>query len=483
MITSCLPGVSIPGNSAGQNGFVKVDDTATGCEDIPPQNAADSEGNSVLNIEIHVDGSGSMLGYVTIPNSRYSKTLEAVDQAFSLSSSNPSQSAKVSYFRTGYNKRTSQSLQPLDRSQFQKSRKAEFYTGKGNPSFPPISSQMNKAIESLSSGGKKLIVLVGDMGQYDGDVTSILETIQNHVFLQKENNKTDNSVAIVGIKSEFDGKVYSPSDPTQYFSYSTTGKDKNAYRPFYLLIAGSSSDVRYFLNKLEVSLKSLIPDIFQVPELSDSKKNINLLESSLFYPNLLPTLTFKNATVDSDKKREVREIHSLQNKDLNLKLSPTSQGLQIRTNKPVSQHYEVSLAGKNPDFSKLANPILPLSLDAKSSAQAFNPSSGTFIDTTDSSSITMSNLNLKASSPLELSFDLNVDPTSLIASNIYLYQFRFRAKELTQPEWWKEWDSADQDSENGGDKTYKLFSFLTGLNTLTSGFMETGELCYAVQRK
>ena len=504
MATSCFPGVSIPGNTPSQdNGTVKkIDDTAIGCEEIPAQNVTDSSTDTpTLNIEIHVDGSESMLGYVGVPNSRYSKTLEAVDQAFSLSSTNSSQLIKVSYFRTGYNTSTSESLQLLDRSQFQKSQEREFYTGRDNPLFPPISSQVNKAIESLSGGGEKLIVLVSDMGQDDGDVTSILQAIRSNIFLSKDNEKTednektDNALAIVGIKSEFNGEVYSPVNPNQYFVYSTAEKSQDSYRPFYLLIAGSSSDVQYFLNKLEVSLKSLAPDVFQnsnsPTDTPDTRKGINALESSLFDPNLLPALTLKTATVELERTKEnrgkIREVYALQSRDLKWRRSESSasKALQILTNKPFSQSYQISLPGNNQNFQGLVNPVSPLSLDAESSVQSFEPSSDTFIETTESPGITIENLNLKAHNPLQLSFDFKIDPTNLIISNIYFYQFRFRAKELTPHHWWQQWDSPDSPEPNSskGDKTYKLLSFLTGLNNLTANFMETGELCYAIQRK
>lgn len=488
LTTSCLPGANIPGSSPGQNNntsVAKVDDTIISCETIPAQNS--SRNNSVLNIEIHVDGSGSMLGYATVPNSRYIKTLEAVDQTFSLSSIIPTESVKVNYFRTGFNKSDSKSLHPLDRSLFQRARSAEFYTGVGNSNFPPISSQVNKAIESLDSDVNKLIVLISDMGQDDGDVTRILQSIRNNVFLSKETKKTNAALAIVGIKSEFDGKVHSPTNPTQSYPYSTLGKPTDSYRPFYLLIAGPASNVQYFLDKLETSIKSLIPDIFQVVNSSDLDQNQSTIEASLFDINLLPALTFQNTIVESKRVKNIQEVYALRNRNLALRLSSesNSKALIITTNQPISQNYKVSLFNNNLDSQdrELGNLVVPSSLVAESSIQTFDPSTGTFLEATENSPIILNSLNFKFLNPLELSFDLQISPADLITENIYVYKVRFRAKELTQHDWWTEWDTSEEQNWNQGNKTYKLFNFLTGLNSLTSGFMETGELCYAIQRK
>lgn len=58
--------------------------------------------NPTLDIAVHVDGSDSMLGYVTIPNSNYTRTIEVLSNSI-IGTSN----VNVTYHRIGDEKKIS----------------------------------------------------------------------------------------------------------------------------------------------------------------------------------------------------------------------------------------------------------------------------------------------------------------------------------------------------------------------------------------
>jgi hypothetical protein len=120
-----------------------------------------------ITISVHVDGSGSMLGYVANSNNRYVKILDELYNTFSLIKSRPN--TTVEYFRSG-NKN-----QKLTASDFRKSQKSEFYDG-SNPKFPGVSSGLDSAITSPEKEDK-LFVLVTDLYQDDADVTRLNKKI------------------------------------------------------------------------------------------------------------------------------------------------------------------------------------------------------------------------------------------------------------------------------------------------------------------
>lgn len=481
-ISSCLPGAgSLVGPSSSGN-LHRLQDGDTGCEEIPPPSVhSQHQGNSALTTEVYVDGSGSMLGYVKPDNSRYITVLNLISQRFA--------SDNLKYFRIGYDRHSTKAIHLLSDSDFRLARKEEFYVGGGTSRFPPVTSQLVPAIESLNEGNK-VVVLISDLGEDEGDVAKILKAIEANVL-----TKAGHAVAIVGIKSEFDGTVYSPSDFRYNFPYTTAGLSVAAYRPFYLLIMGPSRDVRGFLGNFASLLASNTSEWFEAADPSDAKKTIKTIEASLFDPNILPSLTFKNTSVESQgrRKSEIREVVALRGKNTYLRLNQDSmnKALSIRTNESISQEYQLSLSGSTLavlDSSKLENSMLPqtFKVSSKSKIQIFDPSSKKFNPITDRNpeiklKLTGDTISLQ-NNPFTLLFELEINPTTLTQDNIYLYQVRFEATSSEVPEWWKTWN-LEQITDKDGTKSYQLLHFLTSLRDRAFQYMETGELCYVIQRQ
>lgn len=479
MLSSCLPGARLQEEGQTSGNPYRLSDGDTGCEEVPPPSVRDQNRKEATSTiyEVYVDGSGSMLGYVKPPNSRYIALLDLLANRFDGPDS-------LNYFRIGYDKQSKTSVQALSASDFRLARKEEFYSGGGTTRFPAVSSQLVAAIEASSEG--KVVVLISDLEEDEGYITKILSAIEEKVL------KVGHAIAIVGIKSEFDGKIFFPKDPADNFAYNTTDLSVAAYRPFYLLVMGPSMSVRHFLGEFSSSLEKAKPDWFEVTDQSDAKQTIKTIETSLFDPNVLPALTFKDTAVMPERKKEIRQVISLRNQNsyLGFEQGSMNRALSILTTEPISQNYQLSLSSSSlvvSDSSKLENSILPQSFQVNSTEiKMFNPDSGKFDDPPQRAEVDLrlvdSPISWQAQEPLTVVFNLDLKPQTLIKDNIYLYQVRFRAQAQNHPEWWATWN-LEQFSDRDGGKTYKLLDFLTGLHGRTLQYMETGELCYALQRK
>ena len=170
-----------------------------------------------LNIDVHIDGSGSMLGYINKNNSSYIQALKLLDSTLSLGSKRSN--TIVKYHRSGDHKNESKEL---TRSEFRKASKATFYDGTSSV-FPAVSSDL-ASIVNKPKKSRNLTVIVTDLDQNDGDVNLITNKIKAGYFNQKDENY---AVGVWGIKSEFEGTVYSASDANKKFQYSTSGKSNS----------------------------------------------------------------------------------------------------------------------------------------------------------------------------------------------------------------------------------------------------------------
>jgi hypothetical protein len=432
--------------------------------------------NEGLTLELHVDGSASMTGYVTLPTSRYRTVLGTIAKIFSLSDNIASGEnterpvTATQYFRTGFNKQSNQTVQQnLSRSQFESDAQTqEFYEGKAEE-YKPLTSQITNVIDSTDPT-QKVIAIITDLGQDAGDVTVLNESIQKSIF-----STPGSAVAILGIRSEFDGVVYDPSTGRRKFEYSTKDQSDQAYRPFYVILAGSFPAIQDLL----LQIKNRIPFAF---------------ETSIFYPNVLKP-TFAPPMDNSKGMSPVRSFQQQQGRESwILKLSDRYQAFSLNSPDSLTQNPQISLElDSNPDISQFLN--IPTAL--KVIARKFDPSTQDFIDPPSPQGVSLGNLQLTKDTPSQITYDLTISPEELANQEAYIYAFRLQAEALTTPDWWQAWD-ADQVSPNNnpegskpdqvspnnnleGSKTDKLSNFLEGMNDITAEKMETGELCYGFQ--
>lgn len=128
-------------------------------------------------------------------------------------------------------------------------------------------TSMEKVIDAANI--ERLTIIVTDLFQNDADVTQLVNKLKDK-FLSK-----DISVGLLGVQSEFNGRVFDVGILRDWFPYS-------GQRPFYILMIGKHRDIEHLYNSLNIRILN---------ELSD--KNFVLLSRHFSYP--LPV--FENANV------------------------------------------------------------------------------------------------------------------------------------------------------------------------------------------
>lgn len=418
------------------------------------QNKQQADLTNPLAVDFHIDGSGSMLGYINEENSSYIQALKLLDSTLSLSSRH-SQPA-VKYYRSGDYQHQAKEL---TRSEFRKASKAEFYDGKTSM-FPAVSSDLSSLI-TKPKNRDRLTVIVTDLEQNDGDVNLIANKIKENYFNNQDNNY---AVGIWAIKSEFNGIVYSASDANKKFNYNTAGKTSKQYRPFYILFLGNYQDIANYFDKLEKEQGNLGDRskllIFSPHNLVTDVSYLNSplsLSSDLAAPNLL-----HNGNVSVEKNNQPIELLEIKNKN--------ADALEVE--------YQLTLNQINHTLSADPND-LKIAIDA-SAFDKFNKQQ--FKQDPDAAKA----LNFKdwQINDNQLEFVTTINPKNFTESNVYYFKVDVTAKDLQKPDWWSEWNL---NSGSDGSKTSNLYGFMNSLKNITLNSMNEststiGRLCYAIQK-
>ena len=243
-----------------------------------------------LTMDIGVDGSESMVGYVSQVGSRYSDAIRALEGVVA----SQGLSERTRYWRLGVGKNSSEP-QPITPAQFKAATRPEFYCRGSNPAFGCVSSslwqlyagisgtstpdtkvasdlgntataaQQTRTSNPKTSSGDSLKILITDLepdsGAIDLLVKSYREIFAPPAFSEpkaaspayKANTdgqsakaiKSNNKVSLLAVRSQFKGTIFPAEQGSfQPFSYSTEGKDlARAGRPFYLILSGPEAAV------------------------------------------------------------------------------------------------------------------------------------------------------------------------------------------------------------------------------------------------
>ena len=419
----------------------------------PQASSTKSEG---MNIAIHVDGSGSMLGYVTNQDSRYNKAIELLDRVFSLSQLGANSTIK--YYRSGAGD------QQISRSQLLKAKLPNFYTGK-SAEFPGVSSDIASMVNPPEKDKDELIVILTDLYQNGADVTALNKKIQE---LYLNDNKKDYAVGLIAVKSEFNGKIYlEQSEKLKSFRYNTDSKSPDAYHPFYILLIGPYPKVNDYFNKLKAEGDQLFGDnskwlIFAPNHLME--KPVDLTGATSTHP---PEVISKNSLNDGSLS-----IQLLNNQPIEL--------LEVKNSnkdKPLESKYSVDFKQNN--YTVLLKDIQPIK-----TVEKFDKIEKKFKDIQLEKALDLTDFKIEHKQK-KMNFTTVINTTNFADSGIYQFKIELKPKEILEQDWWKEWSSTDQ--EEAGEKTNNLLSFLLGLKNITTQLMESnstsvGKLCYAIQK-
>ncbi|NEP58808.1 MAG: hypothetical protein F6K31_17605 [Symploca sp. SIO2G7] len=419
-----------------------------------------------LTIEIYVDGTPSMRGYVaTSGKSRYSQTLELLDSIFTLAGSLRSES-QIKYYRLG-----TTSVE-MTRNDYRKAQETEFYGG-SNPKFPELPvSQIETAITPIDEEDK-LTVIITDLYQKDTDITKVNQAIKEH-YLNPAQKDQGLAVGMLAVRSEFQGEIFTENNDKDQVNYDTAGKPLDQYHPFYVILIGYYSDINYYLEQIES----------QGGDLNDSSQ---LLIFSPHHP-VGEISTLKKISAELPTDRDIERPFSINNG----KVMPDTKNQPIDLLKLHQNEEEEIKIPYDVPLTPLAYslPIAPDALKTNIKVQHFDSSTKSFQEppNVDQLATAMTIDNWKVTNNDKLSFNLNLQPTELQPPGVYFLEIEAIAGDLQEPDWWQEWNATSEDISDGS-KTYNLLKFLQQLKALKMESMTDkenkpviGHFCYAIQR-
>jgi hypothetical protein len=416
-----------------------------------------------LGISIQVDGSSSMLGYVSDAGSLYVQTLKLLDETLSLVSKTP-----VQYYRSG---------NALTRSDFRKAQLPTFYNG---TDFPDVSAPIQNLI--VEPGTKNsLQVIVTDLDQASGDVTLLTRKIQETYLNSKH---PEYAVAIWAIQSEFEGTVYvQEQNRIKKFPFPNE-KSSNKFRPFYVVFIGRHNDITQYFASLQERQENI---------LANSK-------IAIFSPNHLVKEPFLLDREIEEKPAEEKAVLGEWNLSLN--------GFRVQAKDQNNQLWKIPQTSTDAieisDSVSLDTIEHTVAIDIRSieplqSIEVPNKFSNTFQNSKEvlkddsnlQKAIKISKWNLDSpagQAPRKLNFVTTIHPDKFPEPGIYLFTIDLVAKNLQEQPWWEEWNwQIGRDNQQDGSKTNNLLPFLRGLKTITANLMaenppKIGRFCYAIEK-
>ncbi|WP_353672353.1 hypothetical protein [Synechocystis sp. LKSZ1] len=199
-----------------------------------------------VQVELGVDGSGSMLGYVNQRGSRYAQTIDSLSTLLS------GKAVPTRYWRIGRGAQV-QDTQALSPTEFLKARNPEFYSAceanANNQTFPCVSSTLEQIYDISGPNPKQdtLRILLTDLEPDNAAVGQLSGRISN---LLKKN--PGYKAMLVGVRSQYNGAIFLADTGKAALRYDTTGKNIDRQgRPFYVLITGPSGAVDALVERFQ----------------------------------------------------------------------------------------------------------------------------------------------------------------------------------------------------------------------------------------
>lgn len=219
------------------------------CVDKPK---ADSDKDPFKNVkvEVGIDGSASMLGYVKNPGTRYSQAIDSLSAVL--------QNKSAQYWRIGRGENVTEP-QALTANEFLNASKSEFYDCKlPGSNFACVSSSLDQiyTIPKNKPREDALRILLTDLEPDQSAITLLSGKISAEL---KENRGY--KAVLLGVRSEYNGNIFSADTGNVAVpNYISDGEDVDQKgRPFYVLMTGPSAAV----DAIVKSLRQLPLDVNQ----------------------------------------------------------------------------------------------------------------------------------------------------------------------------------------------------------------------------
>jgi hypothetical protein len=244
-----------------------------------------------LQVQVGVDASESMTGFVNQPGSRYSQAIASLHTLLQ------NKNVSTSYWRVGTNAQVNKPQQ-VSANQFLAAGKKEFYCQRGaeNADYPCVSSALGQFYQLTSptvvpsptgedgeeedsavKETKNLKILLTDLEPDNAAVGQISGLISAEL-----KSNPDFKAVLLGVRSQFQGNVFSADGAYKPFPYNTAGQDVDQKgRPFYVLITGPEATV----DELVKQFRQLPLDVnkaFRASTFQQGERSVVTLDNSPF---------------------------------------------------------------------------------------------------------------------------------------------------------------------------------------------------------
>lgn len=283
------------------------------------------------------------------------------------------------------------------------------------------STRIDSVIERISRS--EISVVITDLFQNESDVNALVSQVKNRVF------RNDIDLAVLGIKSEFDGRIYDAKVPA--YNYASTQGDESTYRPFYALMFGEAAKLRRLFKTLQ------------------SSPFVQQQHFTLISPYIV-----QDYEVDLAKTRSSRDLNMQSASDgsnrfaFNLRSGGTGGRLQADV--------ILNPAPTTPDFSADQIELVSYRKELSPRSQASNT------DSTLTQDLSMSNIR-RSGDTLQATLQMNLGNEP---AGMYSYKTVFRAgaiNGLETPAWVKQFSSENPSPKNEPNKTLNLEKFVSDL--------------------
>ena len=438
----------------------------------PMPNTADASEQSAVNIEVYVDGTPSMEGYVSNPDSRYSQTIEQLLRVLKVEpvglDGQPRPLGGTAYFRLG-NRPDGRKLDSISEAEYRQSKLRDFYSGTSLPRLPSLQvAEIDAAIVPPPSEQNKLTIIITDLYQREENTAKIVTNLQKYVEASQQNG----AVGILGIRSEFNGTIYSesPVGPGDFFYAMNSAPT----RPFYVVFVGDLDDVHFYLDTLK-------------RELQFGEGIESMILSPYRLHRSVAFLDRQNGdNLSSEQRRQVSiPVNSVKQGGLVVNLTdPHVQPLSLRRQQTEPLTWPTQAA-----LSPISHVLMPSKLEIGTTAQSFDPQTKGFMpDDSLQQALNFPGVSLSGEA---LSVDAQITPSAISTRGIYLFQADATVNKsvdmlLEEPEWWSTWSGTK--SRREGDKTTDLSLFMTDLKNRMVSLMRqqpplVSRLCYVIHKR
>lgn len=400
-------------------------------------------------VQVYVDATPSMSGYVAVPESEYIKAIRLIDRAAS------DLTKKPEYFAFGEKAIAFKQDQFMDSVQ-----KSSFYEGTNDAL--KNTRLVNIIPEVNPNKDEKLIIAITDLYEDKGYATPVTAKLNEYI-------KSGYAIGIVGVKSKFKGTIYDVDGVGSEFKYPESDDAPSKIRPFYILLIGSYENVSRYVGFLQSNDPKIFDEnsfsIFYTQPVQAIGQLVDLAS------RVLPTPSQGFAPATSKKLNQGGAIVEVSGDNIEL----------LRTGKaPVEISYKV-------DFSPIPKVFNGLGLSVSIESNEVFTGKSKESKSLETRALTFGEpvafvdkklINLKA----------NIDPTKLPQGVSYIKALiKIDDSKLgvnTNMQWWGAW-SAEIGSRDGS-KTINLSAFLGDLQSKAREGMkgkQVARLCYVFQKQ